>query len=141
MTYDVLLSIRNIIFLTGDGAGVGKGRTIAGIIYENYLKGRKKSIWVSVSNDLKYDAERDLKDIGASHINVNFLSKMKYGKINSDLNGNVKKGVLYSTYSALIGESSSGQGKYKTRLKQILNWCGDDFDGCVSMSFYGAGLC
>lgn len=27
-------------FLVGDGAGVGKGRTIAGIIYENYLKGK-----------------------------------------------------------------------------------------------------
>nr|XP_053635221.1 LOW QUALITY PROTEIN: protein strawberry notch homolog 1-like [Cherax quadricarinatus] len=118
-------------FLIGDGAGVGKGRTIAGIIFENYLKGRKKSIWVSVSNDLKYDAERDLKDIGCGHISVYFLSKMKYGKINSDLNGNVKKGVLFATYSALIGESSSGQGKYKTRLKQILNWCGDDFDGCI----------
>lgn len=118
-------------FLIGDGAGVGKGRTIAGIIYENYLKGRKKSIWVSVSNDLKYDAERDLKDIGAGHIQVHFLSKMKYGKINSDLNGNVKKGVLFATYSALIGESSSGQGKYKSRLKQILNWCGDDFDGVI----------
>ena len=52
-------------FLVGDGAGVGKGRTIAGIIFENYLKGRKRAIWVSVSNDLKYDAERDLKDIGA----------------------------------------------------------------------------
>ena len=25
-------------FLLGDGAGVGKGRTIAGIILENYLK-------------------------------------------------------------------------------------------------------
>lgn len=48
-------------FLVGDGAGVGKGRTIAGIIFENFLKGRKKAIWVSVSNDLKYDAERDLK--------------------------------------------------------------------------------
>ena len=32
-------------FLIGDGAGVGKGRTIAGVIFENYLKGRKKSIW------------------------------------------------------------------------------------------------
>lgn len=57
-------------FLIGDGAGVGKGRTIAGVIFENYLKGRKRAIWVSVSNDLKYDAERDLKDIGASKIEV-----------------------------------------------------------------------
>jgi hypothetical protein len=32
-------------FLVGDGAGVGKGRTIAGIIYENYLQGRKRSLW------------------------------------------------------------------------------------------------
>lgn len=60
----------------GDGAGVGKGRTIAGIIFENYLKGRKKSIWISVSNDLKYDAERDLRDIGAGKIEVHRLNKV-----------------------------------------------------------------
>lgn len=30
---------------TGDGAGVGKGRTVAGIIYENYLLGRKRALW------------------------------------------------------------------------------------------------
>merc|ERR1712051_257022 len=88
-------------FLIGDGAGVGKGRTIAGIMLENFLQGRKKSIWVSVSNDLKYDAERDLRDIGAHGMDVHFLSKMKYGKINSSINGYVKKGVMYATYSAV----------------------------------------
>ena len=56
---------------------------------------------VSVSNDLKYDAERDLRDIGAHGVDVHFLSKMKYGKINSSINGYVKKGVMYSTYSAV----------------------------------------
>ena len=66
-------------FLIGDGAGVGKGRTIAGIIYENFLQGRKKAIWVSVSNDLKYDAERDLRDIGANNIQVShFDGKIWY---------------------------------------------------------------
>lgn len=65
-----------INFNAGDGAGVGKGRTIAGIIFENYLKGRKKAIWVSVSNDLKYDAERDLNDIGANKIEVYPLNKV-----------------------------------------------------------------
>jgi predicted transcriptional regulator len=55
---------------------VGKGRTIAGIIFENYLKGRKRAIWVSVSNDLKYDAERDLRDIGAQKIPVYPLNKV-----------------------------------------------------------------
>ncbi|KMQ97410.1 protein strawberry notch [Lasius niger] len=118
-------------FLIGDGAGVGKGRTIAGIIFENYLKSRKRAIWVSVSNDLKYDAERDLKDIGASKIEVHPLNKFKYAKISSAINGNVKKGVIFSTYSALIGESSQSGGKYKSRLKQLLQWCGEDFDGLI----------
>uniref|UniRef100_A0A672U5F4 Protein strawberry notch homolog 1 n=1 Tax=Strigops habroptila TaxID=2489341 RepID=A0A672U5F4_STRHB len=102
-------------FLIGDGAGVGKGRTIAGIIYENYLLGRKRAVWFSVSNDLKYDAERDLRDIGAKNILVHSLNK---------------KGVIFATYSSLIGESQSG-GKYKTRLKQLLHWCGEDFDGVI----------
>ncbi|XP_046682665.1 protein strawberry notch isoform X3 [Homalodisca vitripennis] len=118
-------------FLIGDGAGVGKGRTIAGCIFENFLKGRKRAIWVSVSNDLKYDSERDLKDIGASKVEVYSLNKFKYAKISSPVNGNVKKGVIFSTYSALIGESSQSGGKYKTRLKQLLQWCGDDFDGLI----------
>ncbi|KAI2660254.1 hypothetical protein H4Q32_025985 [Labeo rohita] len=118
-------------YLIGDGAGVGKGRTIAGIIYENYLLGRKRSLWFSVSNDLKYDAERDLRDIGAKNIQVHSLNKFKYGKISSKHNGSVKKGVIFATYSSLIGESQSG-GKYKTRFKQLLHWCGDDFDGVVS---------
>ncbi|XP_045467841.1 protein strawberry notch isoform X1 [Harmonia axyridis] len=118
-------------FLIGDGAGVGKGRTIAGIIFENYMKGRKRAIWVSVSNDLKYDAERDLKDIGAGKVTVHALNKFKYAKISSVINGNVKKGVIFSTYSALIGESNSAGGKYKSRLKQLLQWCGQDFDGLI----------
>ncbi|XP_072934130.1 protein strawberry notch [Epargyreus clarus] len=117
-------------FLIGDGAGVGKGRTIAGIIFENYLKGRKRAIWVSVSNDLKYDAERDLRDIGAGKIEVHPLNKFKYAKISSAVNGNVKKGVIFSTYSALIGETQANT-KYRTRLKQLLQWCGEDFDGTI----------
>lgn len=43
----------------------------------------------------------------------------------------MKKGVIFSTYSSLIGESHS-KGKYSTRLQQIVHWCGEDFDGVVS---------
>ncbi|XP_048257118.1 protein strawberry notch homolog 1-like [Haliotis rufescens] len=117
-------------YLIGDGAGVGKGRTIAGIIYENYLQGRKRALWLSVSNDLKVDAERDLRDIGAGKIDVHPLNKFKYAKITSKENGSVKKGVIFSTYSSLIGESQSSS-KYRTRLKQLLKWCGKDFDGLI----------
>uniref|UniRef100_A0AAX7V8F5 Protein strawberry notch homolog 1 n=1 Tax=Astatotilapia calliptera TaxID=8154 RepID=A0AAX7V8F5_ASTCA len=112
-------------YLIGDGAGVGKGRTIAGIIYENYLLGRKRSLWFSVSNDLKYDAERDLRDIGAKNIQVHSLNKVKHFY---DVHNN--KGVIFATYSSLIGESQSG-GKYKTRFEQLLHWCGEDFDGVI----------
>ena len=80
---------------------------------------------MSVSSDLKYDAERDLRDIGAEKISVHPLNKMKYSKISADV------GVIFSTYSSLIGESKSGGGKYGTRLKQLLEWCGADFDGII----------
>ncbi|XP_034387397.1 protein strawberry notch homolog 2 isoform X2 [Cyclopterus lumpus] len=111
-------------FLIGDGAGVGKGRTVAGIILENYLKGRKKALWFSISNDLKFDAERDLKDIDALNIPVHALNKIKYGDTATS------EGVLFATYSALIGESQAG-GQHRTRIKQILDWCKPDFDGVI----------
>jgi hypothetical protein len=53
-------------FFIGDGAGMGKGREIAGLLAENWLQGRRKSLWVSISSDLKVDAERDLSDCGIS---------------------------------------------------------------------------
>uniref|UniRef100_A0A672I3S9 Protein strawberry notch homolog 2 n=1 Tax=Salarias fasciatus TaxID=181472 RepID=A0A672I3S9_SALFA len=111
-------------FLIGDGAGVGKGRTVAGIILENYLKGRKKSLWFSISNDLKFDAERDLKDIDAPNIPVHALNKVKNYSVSTS------EGVLFATYSALIGESQAG-GQHRTRIKQILDWCKPDFDGVI----------
>lgn len=112
-------------FLIGDGAGVGKGRTIAGIIYENYLCGRKKSIWFSVSTDLKLDAERDLKDIGAK-IPVFLLNKFPYGRrINEDI------GVIFTTYSGLVSKSQSVRGNLGSRLGQLVTWAGANFDGVI----------
>ena len=123
-------SIKIILF---DLKGIGKGRTVAGIIYENYLKDNKKAIWLSVSADLKFDAERDLKDIGApSRIKVHALNKMKYAKINSEENGNISKGIVFSTYSSLISESSTARGKCKTRIGQLVQWCGgENFEGVI----------
>ena len=55
-------------FFMGDGPGVGKGRQAAGIIMENYLHGREKALWLSVSGDLVADARRDIEDIGGGKI-------------------------------------------------------------------------
>ncbi|KAI4390186.1 hypothetical protein MLD38_002323 [Melastoma candidum] len=54
---------RGRVFI-GDGAGMGKGRTIAGLVWENWHQGRGKALWISVGSDLKYDARRDLDDVG-----------------------------------------------------------------------------
>ena len=57
-------------FFLGDGAGVGKGRQIAGMILNTTLCGAKptthhrKHVWVSASNDLRHDASRDLEAVG-----------------------------------------------------------------------------
>ena len=56
-------------FFIGDGAGVGKGRQISGIIIDNFCRGRRKHVWVSISSDLHIDANRDLKDLGC-HVNI-----------------------------------------------------------------------
>jgi hypothetical protein len=62
------------------------------------------------------------------------FQKLKYNKISSKQNSKIKKGVIFSTYSSLIGESQqkSTKKKYSTRLKQLLQWLGgDSFDGVI----------
>lgn len=107
-------------FCIGDGAGIGKGRTICGIIIENFIRGRPKHIWVTTSNDLYHDARRDMQDLQA---HVPFIKSVK------ELSQTVNKpseGVLFCTYSTL---SSSR----KNRIKEIIDWLGDKrtFDGCL----------
>jgi P-loop containing NTP hydrolase pore-1 len=40
-------------FIKADGAGVGNGRQLGGIVIENIPRGRMKHIWISCSADLK----------------------------------------------------------------------------------------
>ena len=120
----ILLDKSRAGFLIGDGPGVGKGRIVAGIIFENYLQGRKKSIWISASSDLKHDAERDLRDIGAK-ITVHALNKMKDADISAKCNGSVHEGVIFLSYTTL------SHGKCRSRRGQLVKWCGEDFDGVI----------
>ena len=36
-------------FFLGDGTGSGKGRQAAGVILDNWLRGRRKAVWISKS--------------------------------------------------------------------------------------------
>ena len=65
-------------FFIGDGAGIGKGRELAGIVAQQWARGVRKHLWISVSNDLKFDAERDLRDLGSGNIPVQLLGKASY---------------------------------------------------------------
>jgi len=114
-------------FLLGDGAGIGKGRQISGVIYENFRRGRKKSVWFSASADLAADAARDFADIGASKIPIINLPDMPYKELTPLLNKKhgTDSGVMFSTYSCLIS------GSKMTRINQLVKWCGKDFDGCL----------
>ncbi|GAB4836724.1 udp-glycosyltransferase [Ancistrocladus abbreviatus] len=113
-------------FFIGDGAGVGKGRTIAGLIWENWQHGRRKALWISVGSDLKFDARRDLDDVGATCVEVHALNKLPYSKLDSKSVG-VREGVVFLTYSSLIASSEKG----RSRLQQLVQWCGLQFDGLL----------
>ncbi|MCB2011126.1 MAG: strawberry notch family protein, partial [Geminicoccaceae bacterium] len=51
-------------FMIGDGTGVGKGRQSAAIILDNWMKGRRKAVWISKSDKLIEDAQRDWSALG-----------------------------------------------------------------------------
>mmetsp|Transcript_15389 Transcript_15389/g.39020 ORF Transcript_15389/g.39020 Transcript_15389/m.39020 type:complete len:559 (+) Transcript_15389:53-1729(+) len=115
-------------FFLGDGVGLGKGRQLAAIIYENWLRGRRRHLWFSASADLIVDASRDLEDIGAEKIPLHALNKLPYGKLESKSNG-VMDGVIFATYSSLIAYSGN-----KTRMDQLVSWMKDGDaagEGCV----------
>ena len=82
-------------FFIGDGAGVGKGRQIAGIILDNYARGRRRSIWLSTSSDLHYDAERDLKALGLHLQVVNNCQTLDKETRAAGLSKEFQEGVLF----------------------------------------------
>lgn len=57
---------------------------------------------------------------------VHALNKLPYSKLDSKAVG-IKDGVLFLTYSSLIASSEKG----RSRLQQLLQWCGSNFDGLV----------
>ena len=61
----------------GDGTGAGKGRQVAGIILDNWLKGRRRALWISKSDKLIEDAERDWTAVGGYRSDLVPLSRFK----------------------------------------------------------------
>ena len=119
-------------FLIGDGTGVGKGREISGIILDNYRQGRMKSVWVTVNDKLLKDSKRDFRDLGMRPENI--ITKPKTGEAIK-----ATEGTLFMTYGTLragVTVSSTGlmprHAGQRTRIDQIVDWLGTDFDGVIA---------
>ena len=82
-------------FFIGDGAGVGKGRQIAGIILDNFARGRRQAVWLSTSSDLHHDAERDLKALGLQLQVVNNCQTLDRETRATGLAKDFQEGVLF----------------------------------------------
>ena len=107
----------------GDGTGAGKGRQVAAIILDNMLKGRRKAVWLSMSDRLLEDAQRDWSALGQERLLVTPLSRFRQGTaIRLD------EGVLFTTYATLRSQEC---GAKKSRVEQIVEWLGADFDGVI----------
>ena len=110
-------------FMLGDGTGAGKGRQSAGIILDNWLQGRRKAVWISKSDKLIEDAQRDWSALGMERLLVTPLSRFPQGKPIT-----LSEGVLFATYATL---RSDDRGEKVSRVRQIVEWLGSDFDGVI----------
>jgi hypothetical protein len=110
-------------FMLGDGTGAGKGRQSAGIILDNWLQGRRKAVWISKSDKLIEDAQRDWSALGMERLLITPLSRFAQGKPIT-----LSEGVLFATYATL---RSDERGEKVSRVRQIVDWLGSDFDGVL----------
>ncbi len=110
-------------FMLGDGTGAGKGRQSAGIILDNWLRGRRKAIWISKSDKLIEDAQRDWAALGQEKLLITPLSRFAQGARIT-----LSEGILFTTYATL---RSDDRGEKVSRVRQIVDWLGSDFDGVI----------
>ena len=66
-------------WMLGDGTGCGKGRQVAAIILDHWLRGRRRALWLSASDKLLEDARRDWAAIGGSEADIIPLGKFRQG--------------------------------------------------------------
>jgi predicted RNA methylase len=88
----------------GDGTGCGKGRQVAGIILDNWLQGRRRAIWISKSDKLLEDAQRDWAALGQERLLVQPLSRYRQGTPIR-----LAEGILFTTYATLRSRNATAR--------------------------------
>ena len=110
-------------WMLGDGTGAGKGRQVAGIILDNWLQGRRRAVWISKSDKLIEDAQRDWSALGMERLLVTPLARFRQGTPIR-----LEQGILFATYATL---RTDAREERVSRVRQIVDWLGSDFDGVI----------
>ena len=117
-------------WMLGDGTGAGKGRQVAAIMLDHWLRGRRRALWLSQSDKLVEDARRDWCALGGREDDVIPLGKFRQGAEIPRA-----EGILFATYATL--RSPARQGK-ASRLDQIVAWLAGSLDEDDRHAFDGA---
>ena len=117
-------------WMLGDGTGAGKGRQVAAIVLDHWLRGRKRALWLSQSDKLVEDARRDWCALGGREDDMIALGRFRQG---AEIP--LAEGILFATYATL--RSPARQGK-PSRLDQIVAWLAGSLDEDDRHAFDGA---
>ena len=88
----------------GDGTGCGKGRQVAGIILDNWLKGRRKALWVSKSEALIEDARRDWSALGQERLLIQPLARFRQGSAHPARRGHPVRHLRHAALGRARGQ-------------------------------------
>lgn len=114
--------MKGLALLIGDGTGVGKGRTLAGIMrnHNSFYPESRKYVIVTASSHLQADFRRDLTDIGCK-LPLRSLGD-NWKSVGEKIS--MKSGILFVTYKLLARKNSP-----RSRVDQIIEWLNDDNNG------------
>ena len=116
-------------WMLGDGTGCGKGRQVAAVVLDQWLRGRRRALWLSQSDKLLEDARRDWAALGGREADVIALAKVRSGdEVPHDA------GILFATYATL--RSPARQGR-RSRLEQVVAWLAGGLDEASRHAFQG----
>ena len=116
-------------WMLGDGTGCGKGRQVAAVVLDQWLRGRRRALWLSQSDKLLEDARRDWAALGGREADVIALAKVRSGD-----EVPFEEGILFATYATL--RSPARQGR-RSRLEQVVAWLAGGLDEASRHAFQG----
>src|SRR6202022_1040091 len=84
---------------------------------------RRRAVWISKSDKLIEDAERDWTAVGGYRSDIVPLSRFRQGSAIA-----LEEGILFTTYATL---RTQARGEKASRVQQIIDWLGRGFDGVL----------